>query len=71
MKSTSPSYFAVVNWLWNGELVQTLDDEADIQCDSNLLRPSSTNSLSDVSYHKMHHAGFWTHLNPARMSVPR
>ncbi|KAL4081565.1 hypothetical protein V8B97DRAFT_1923778 [Scleroderma yunnanense] len=45
----------VVNWLWNGELVQTLDDDEDIQY---------------VPYHKMHQAGFGAHLDPARMSVP-
>ncbi|KIM68913.1 hypothetical protein SCLCIDRAFT_1209129 [Scleroderma citrinum Foug A] len=46
----------VVNWLWNGELVQTFDNEDNIQY---------------VPYHEMRHGDFWTHLNPARMSVPR
>ena len=71
MRSINTSRLAVVNWLWDGELVQTFDEEDDIQCNSKLLRFSFTNALPDVPYHKTHHAGFWTHLNPARISVPR
>ncbi|KAG2155006.1 uncharacterized protein EDB93DRAFT_1080810 [Suillus bovinus] len=46
----------VVRALWDGELVQTLTDQDDIQY---------------VSYHKSRRAGFWGHMDPARISVPR
>ncbi|KAG2060138.1 hypothetical protein BDR06DRAFT_948194 [Suillus hirtellus] len=46
----------VVRALWDGELVQTLTDQDDIQY---------------VSYHESRQAGFWGHMNPSRISVPR
>ncbi|OAX44017.1 hypothetical protein K503DRAFT_846787 [Rhizopogon vinicolor AM-OR11-026] len=46
----------VVRALWNGELVQTLTDQDDIQY---------------VSYHKSRQTGFWGHVDPTRISVPR
>ncbi|KAG1761379.1 hypothetical protein EDD22DRAFT_897285 [Suillus occidentalis] len=47
---------SVVRALWNGELVQTLTDQDDIQY---------------VSYHKSRRAGLWGHMDPSRISVPR
>ncbi|KAG2349128.1 hypothetical protein BDR05DRAFT_956507 [Suillus weaverae] len=47
---------SVVRALWDGELVQTLTDQEDIQY---------------VSYHKSRQAGFWSHMDPSRISVPR
>ncbi|KAG0709856.1 hypothetical protein DFH29DRAFT_841605 [Suillus ampliporus] len=47
---------SVVKSLWNGELVQTLTDQDDIQY---------------VSYHESRQAGFWSHMDPSRISVPR
>ncbi|KAH7887552.1 hypothetical protein F5I97DRAFT_1805205 [Phlebopus sp. FC_14] len=46
----------VVNSLWNGELVQTNDEQNDIQY---------------VPYHRSEHTGFWGHIDPSRISVPR
>lgn len=46
----------VVRALWNGELVQTLTDQDDIQY---------------VSYHESRQAGFWGHMDPSRISIPR
>ncbi|KAH7930691.1 hypothetical protein BV22DRAFT_1139072 [Leucogyrophana mollusca] len=46
----------VVNALWNGELIQKSNEENDIQY---------------VSYRKGPTAGFWGHVDPSRMSVPR
>ncbi|KIJ69974.1 hypothetical protein HYDPIDRAFT_104644 [Hydnomerulius pinastri MD-312] len=45
----------VVDSLWNGELVQTMDEQDDIQY---------------VSYRKSRTEGFWGHIDPSRMSVP-
>ncbi|KAI6163128.1 hypothetical protein EDD17DRAFT_1776299 [Pisolithus thermaeus] len=47
----------VVNRLWNGELVQTANEEEE--------------DIQYVPYHKPCNAGFWAHFDPARMSVPR
>lgn len=47
---------SVVRALWDGELVQTLTDQEDIQY---------------VSYHKSRQAGFLGHMDPSRISVPR
>jgi hypothetical protein len=47
---------SVVRTLWDGELVQTLTDQDDIQY---------------VSYRKSRQAGFWDHMDPSRISVPR
>ncbi|KAI6135046.1 hypothetical protein EV401DRAFT_1845590 [Pisolithus croceorrhizus] len=47
----------VVNRLWNGELVQTANEEEE--------------DIQYVPYHKPCNAGFWAHFDPTRMSVPR
>ncbi|KAG1815632.1 uncharacterized protein BJ212DRAFT_230992 [Suillus subaureus] len=47
---------SVVRALWDGELVQTLTDQDDIQY---------------VSYHESRQAGVWGHMDPSRISVPR
>ncbi|KAG2156276.1 hypothetical protein DEU56DRAFT_766342 [Suillus clintonianus] len=47
---------SVVRALWDGELVQTLTEQDDIQY---------------VSYHKSRQTGFWGHMDPSRISVPR
>ncbi|KIL00487.1 hypothetical protein PAXRUDRAFT_762456 [Paxillus rubicundulus Ve08.2h10] len=46
----------VVNSLWNGELVQTIDERDDIKY---------------VPFHKSQSGSFWSHVDPSRMSVPR
>ncbi|KAG1846767.1 hypothetical protein DFJ58DRAFT_798534 [Suillus subalutaceus] len=46
----------VVRALWDGELVQTLTDQDDIQY---------------VSYHESRQTGFRGHMDPSRISVPR
>ncbi|KAF9226676.1 hypothetical protein BS17DRAFT_800677 [Gyrodon lividus] len=46
----------VVNSLWNGELVQTVDEQDDIQY---------------VPYRKSQSGSFWSHIDPSRISVPR
>ncbi|KAG6378638.1 calcium activated cation channel [Boletus reticuloceps] len=50
------TYPIVVASLWNGGLIQSIDENDDIQY---------------VPYHKSHREDFWSHINPSRMSVPR
>ncbi|KIJ20360.1 hypothetical protein PAXINDRAFT_166432 [Paxillus involutus ATCC 200175] len=45
-----------VNSLWNGELVQIIDEQDDIKY---------------VPYRKPQSGSFWSHIDPSRMSVPR
>ncbi|KAG2369676.1 hypothetical protein BDR07DRAFT_1388088 [Suillus spraguei] len=47
---------SVVRALWDGKLVQTVTDQDDIQY---------------IPYHKSRQAGFWGHMDPSRISVPR
>ncbi|KAF9247409.1 hypothetical protein BU15DRAFT_84908 [Melanogaster broomeanus] len=44
----------VVNSLWNGELVQTVDEQDDIQY---------------VCYRKSQSGSFWSHIDPSRMTL--
>ncbi|KAF8450621.1 hypothetical protein L210DRAFT_3618243 [Boletus edulis BED1] len=46
----------VVASLWNGVIIQSIDENDDIQY---------------VPYHKSHREDFWSHIDPSRMSVPR
>ncbi|KAG8218558.1 hypothetical protein J3R82DRAFT_4199 [Butyriboletus roseoflavus] len=46
----------VVTSLWNGVLVQSIDEHDDIHY---------------IPHHKPQHGDFWSHVNPSRMSVPR
>ncbi|KAF8551478.1 hypothetical protein OG21DRAFT_1499116 [Imleria badia] len=46
----------VVTSLWNGVIIQSIDERDDIQY---------------IPYHKSHREGFWSHIDPSRISVPR
>lgn len=64
---------AVIQDLWSGRTVQVYDEDGSVSCKLVLSfhNPCALTVIEVVPYSEVLYDGFWSHLTPARLGVPR